>query len=79
MFFQGLYENSVKISRNITRKSKNNEILIFLENRFFKNTFLASPTDPTDRPIGRPTDPNKKWGVWGGFAPQAIKKEIMFF
>ena len=73
MFFHGEFDFQVKTSRNIARKSKNEEILNFLKNRFF----LASPAEPTDRPIGRPTDPNKIRGVWGGFAPPAIK--IYFF
>ena len=76
VFFQGAFDGNVKISRNIARKSKNIEILIFFEKSILKNTFLASPTDPTDRPIGRPTDPNKKWG---GFAPPTIKKNMFFF
>ena len=69
VFFQGAFDFTVKTSRNIGRKSKNEEILNFLKNRFFQKKKLASPAEPTDRPIGRPTDPNKKWGVWGGFAP----------
>ena len=76
VFFQGAFDGNVKISPNIVRKEKNSEILIFLKNRFFKDPFLASPAEPTDRPIGRPTDPNKIRGVWGGFAPPAI---IFFF
>ena len=32
---QGAYENNVKISRNIARKSKNSEILNFLKNLSF--------------------------------------------
>ena len=57
VFFQAASHGTVKTSRNIARKSKNEEILNFLKNLFFKDTFLASPAEPTDRPIGRPTPP----------------------
>ena len=35
MFFQGAFDGTVKISRNIARKSKNTEILNFFKNGFF--------------------------------------------
>ena len=35
VFFQGAFDFTIKISRNIDRKSKNNEKLNFLKNRFF--------------------------------------------
>ena len=71
--FQATLHGTVKISRNIARKSKNEEILKFLKNRFLKNTFLTSPADPTDRPIGWPTDPEKKTGGSGGVLPPSKK------
>ena len=64
--FQGASDGNAKTSRNIGRKSKNNEILNFPKKSFFRILFLASPAGRPIRPIDRsadptdPTDPNQK-------------------
>ena len=45
VFFQGLYENDVKMSRNIARKSKNNEMQNFKKIDFL-NLFSSGSMPP---------------------------------
>ena len=71
--FQGACDGNVKISRNILRKSKKSGMLNLQKIDFFK--WPVDRSERTDRPI-RPIRAEKKWGVWGGFAPRA--KNIFF-
>ena len=48
MFFQGAFDFTVKTSRNIARKSKNNEILNFSKNLFSIFFWHRRPSRPID-------------------------------
>ena len=84
--FQGACDGNVKTRRNIARKLQNSEILNFYKVDFLNDrSDRSEPSRPIDRSTDRPgdrsadpTDPKKKWGVWGGFAPPA-KNILLFF
>ena len=59
VFFQGASDGTVKISRNIARKSKNTEILNFLKSRIFEFVLVRIDAPMYFLDVATPGPPRK--------------------